>query len=53
MKKINLKKAYNKLNYGLYPKNLPRKKKKQAKNKDLIWCKETYHLIFDEYGNVL
>ena len=53
MKKINLKKAYSALNYGLYRKDLPRKKKKQAKKKALLWCKETYHKMFDEYGNEL
>lgn len=44
MKKKKLKKSYNMLNYGLCPKDLPRKKKKQEKKKALIWCKENYKL---------
>ena len=34
------------LDYGLYPKNLPRKKKKQAKIKAAKWCLETYKIVF-------
>jgi len=31
------------LNYGLYPKNLPRRKKKEAKKSAFKWCIKTYH----------
>jgi hypothetical protein len=34
------------LNYGLYRKDLPRKKKKQAKIKAKKWCLETYKIVW-------
>jgi hypothetical protein len=40
-------KKYLDLNYGLYPKDLPRKKKKKAKKKALKWCKITYDKVFN------
>lgn len=53
MKKMNLKKAYEALNYGMYRNDLPRKKKKAAKKRALLTCKNIFHNTFDEYGNLL